>query len=155
MPGLISLPDSVASTRPPTPPPTAAATVYLDDVLVTEPQPITGLDEVIMLALRVAEEIIVVKEEMAAMRRERDQAQQRLIRARQEVECAVCFMICQDPLILACSHVFCRRCVHRWWDTERAPPLFRLATCPTCRHPAPSYTHSATVARIATALSAD
>lgn len=42
------------------------------------------------------------------------------------LKCPICLEIFQDPVILWCSHSFCRACLQRWW-TETS------ATCPICR----------------------
>ncbi|XP_062391157.1 uncharacterized protein LOC134079008 [Sardina pilchardus] len=45
----------------------------------------------------------------------------------EEISCPVCYQIYQDPVILSCSHSFCRECVQQFWDTKGS------RECPVCR----------------------
>ncbi|KAL7845293.1 hypothetical protein AOLI_G00234850 [Acnodon oligacanthus] len=42
-----------------------------------------------------------------------------------DLSCPVCFEIFNDPVILSCSHSFCRLCLQRSWGQKRE--------CPVCR----------------------
>ncbi len=44
-----------------------------------------------------------------------------------ELTCPVCQDIFKDPVLLPCSHSFCRVCVLQWWATKRA------RMCPVCK----------------------
>uniref|UniRef100_A0A3Q2PKT8 Uncharacterized protein n=1 Tax=Fundulus heteroclitus TaxID=8078 RepID=A0A3Q2PKT8_FUNHE len=44
----------------------------------------------------------------------------------EDLTCPVCCDIFRDPVLLPCSHSFCRSCLKRWWDT-------RIRECPVCR----------------------
>ncbi|TNM96813.1 hypothetical protein fugu_014969 [Takifugu bimaculatus] len=44
----------------------------------------------------------------------------------EDLMCPVCYEIFTDPMLLPCSHSFCRGCLKRCWDTG-------LRECPVCR----------------------
>ncbi|KAM6965917.1 zinc-binding protein A33 [Tautogolabrus adspersus] len=44
----------------------------------------------------------------------------------EDLTCPICCDIFTDPVLLACSHSFCRSCLRRCWDTG-------LRECPVCR----------------------
>lgn len=44
---------------------------------------------------------------------------------RQELTCSVCYNIFSDPVLLPCSHSFCRECLKNSWRFHK--------TCPICR----------------------
>ncbi|KAM4736660.1 tripartite motif containing 35-28 [Anableps anableps] len=46
---------------------------------------------------------------------------------RRDLTCPVCQGIFRDPVLLPCSHSFCRECQHKSWEFNR--------TCPVCRVP--------------------
>ncbi|XP_036380275.1 zinc-binding protein A33-like isoform X2 [Megalops cyprinoides] len=41
--------------------------------------------------------------------------------------CPICFDIFKDPVVLKCSHSFCRVCLQQFWEGKSSPE------CPTCR----------------------
>ncbi|XP_028428534.1 nuclear factor 7, ovary-like [Perca flavescens] len=41
--------------------------------------------------------------------------------------CSVCHEVFKDPVVLSCSHSFCKDCLHRWW-TEKP-----TQECPVCK----------------------
>ncbi|XP_077358869.1 E3 ubiquitin-protein ligase TRIM35-like [Festucalex cinctus] len=43
------------------------------------------------------------------------------------LQCPTCLEIFKDPVVLPCSHSFCRACVHQWWEEKED------RTCPVCR----------------------
>lgn len=45
----------------------------------------------------------------------------------EELSCPVCRDIFMDPVLLACSHSFCRACLRKWWTQKRA------RECPVCK----------------------
>ncbi|XP_057694144.1 E3 ubiquitin-protein ligase TRIM39-like [Corythoichthys intestinalis] len=47
-------------------------------------------------------------------------------RVDQDLQCPTCLDIFKDPVILPCSHSFCRACLQQWWDREDR-------SCPVCR----------------------
>ena len=55
-----------------------------------------------------------VKERMAA-------------RLEKDLSCPVCCEIFKDPVLLSCSHSFCKACVHQYWETKGS------RECPVCR----------------------
>lgn len=48
----------------------------------------------------------------------------------EDLTCPVCCDIFADPVLLSCSHSFCRTCLKRCWDTG-------MRECPVCRKKAP------------------
>lgn len=46
--------------------------------------------------------------------------------------CRICLDLCEDPVVLRCSHLFCRECLRRLvdWSTTR-----KEVQCPACRAP--------------------
>ncbi|XP_064408086.1 E3 ubiquitin-protein ligase TRIM52-like [Latimeria chalumnae] len=49
-------------------------------------------------------------------------------RAGSELYCSICLDLYNDPVILDCSHSFCRACISWVWETRR-----RIPSCPQCR----------------------
>ncbi|XP_018422005.1 PREDICTED: E3 ubiquitin-protein ligase TRIM62-like [Nanorana parkeri] len=49
---------------------------------------------------------------------------------RDELRCSICLSIYTDPVTLKCGHNFCRDCIDRVLDTQKASGLY---TCPECR----------------------
>uniref|UniRef100_A0A3B5LTE7 Zinc-binding protein A33-like n=1 Tax=Xiphophorus couchianus TaxID=32473 RepID=A0A3B5LTE7_9TELE len=47
----------------------------------------------------------------------------------EDLTCPVCCDIFRDPVLLSCSHSFCRSCLKKCWDT-------RARECPVCRRKA-------------------
>ncbi|XP_029900703.1 nuclear factor 7, ovary-like [Myripristis murdjan] len=48
-------------------------------------------------------------------------------RSEEDLCCPVCHDIFKDPVVLSCSHSFCKACLQRWW-TERP-----TKDCPVCK----------------------
>ncbi|KAM3842781.1 LOW QUALITY PROTEIN: E3 ubiquitin-protein ligase TRIM39-like [Diretmus argenteus] len=48
-------------------------------------------------------------------------------RSEEDLSCSVCHDIFKDPVLLSCSHSFCKACLQRWW-TERP-----IHECPLCK----------------------
>ncbi|XP_047438231.1 nuclear factor 7, ovary-like [Mugil cephalus] len=46
---------------------------------------------------------------------------------RQDLTCVICQEIFRDPVILSCSHSFCKKCLVRWWREKE------LRECPICK----------------------
>ncbi|KAJ4943557.1 hypothetical protein JOQ06_006057 [Pogonophryne albipinna] len=48
-------------------------------------------------------------------------------RLEEDLCCSVCHDIFKDPVVLSCSHSFCRACLQSWW-TEKVTecPLYAL-----------------------------
>ncbi|XP_051942772.1 E3 ubiquitin-protein ligase TRIM35-like [Hippocampus zosterae] len=44
-----------------------------------------------------------------------------------ELRCPTCLNIFNDPVMLKCSHSFCRKCVKQWWKHKK------IHSCPVCR----------------------
>ncbi|XP_014889773.1 tripartite motif-containing protein 35-like [Poecilia latipinna] len=44
----------------------------------------------------------------------------------EELSCPVCRDIFRDPVLLSCSHSFCRACLSRWWTQKQ------IRKCPVC-----------------------
>ncbi|NXC34178.1 TRI59 protein, partial [Campylorhamphus procurvoides] len=56
-------------------------------------------------------------------------------RLEEELTCAVCYSIFQDPRVLPCSHTFCRECLQGILQRSDSSscPRRRLLRCPSCR----------------------
>uniref|UniRef100_A0A3B3TMU1 RING-type domain-containing protein n=1 Tax=Poecilia latipinna TaxID=48699 RepID=A0A3B3TMU1_9TELE len=52
-----------------------------------------------------------------------------LLQSIEDLTCPVCCDIFRDPVLLSCSHSFCRSCLKKCWDT-------RPRECPVCRRKA-------------------
>uniref|UniRef100_UPI003AAE5F84 nuclear factor 7, ovary-like n=1 Tax=Centroberyx gerrardi TaxID=166262 RepID=UPI003AAE5F84 len=48
-------------------------------------------------------------------------------RSEEDLSCPVCHDIFKDPVILSCSHSFCKACLQKWW-TEK-----QIHDCPVCK----------------------
>ncbi|XP_061584343.1 E3 ubiquitin-protein ligase TRIM35-like [Cololabis saira] len=48
-------------------------------------------------------------------------------RSEEDLLCSVCQDIFKDPVLLSCSHSFCRACLQRWWAGKETRP------CPCCK----------------------
>ncbi|XP_071387843.1 E3 ubiquitin-protein ligase TRIM39-like [Centroberyx affinis] len=48
-------------------------------------------------------------------------------RSEEDLSCPVCHDIFKDPVILTCSHTFCKACLQKWW-TEKL-----IHDCPVCK----------------------
>uniref|UniRef100_UPI003AAB3C68 E3 ubiquitin-protein ligase TRIM39-like n=1 Tax=Centroberyx gerrardi TaxID=166262 RepID=UPI003AAB3C68 len=48
-------------------------------------------------------------------------------RSEEDLSCPVCHDIFKDPVILSCSHSFCKACLQSWW-TEK-----QITECPVCK----------------------
>lgn len=46
----------------------------------------------------------------------------------EDLSCAVCCEIFRDPVVLKCSHSFCRACLQQFWNKKKA-----RRECPICR----------------------
>uniref|UniRef100_A0A4W3H818 RING-type domain-containing protein n=1 Tax=Callorhinchus milii TaxID=7868 RepID=A0A4W3H818_CALMI len=49
----------------------------------------------------------------------------------EKLTCPVCLDLFTDPVILECSHSFCRSCITRCWEKQG------VNTCPVCQEPFP------------------
>ncbi|XP_040186858.1 E3 ubiquitin/ISG15 ligase TRIM25-like [Rana temporaria] len=47
-----------------------------------------------------------------------------------DLSCSICLNIYMDPIMLRCGHNFCRECINKVLDTQKASGLY---TCPECR----------------------
>ncbi|XP_027750639.1 tripartite motif-containing protein 59 [Empidonax traillii] len=54
-------------------------------------------------------------------------------RLEEELSCAVCCGIYQDPRVLPCSHTFCRECLQGVLQRSDTFPARRRLKCPNCR----------------------
>ncbi|XP_061570725.1 E3 ubiquitin-protein ligase TRIM35-like [Cololabis saira] len=45
----------------------------------------------------------------------------------EDLSCPVCQDIFKDPVLLSCSHSFCRACIQSWWTEKKTRP------CPCCQ----------------------
>ncbi|XP_056293465.1 nuclear factor 7, brain-like [Pseudoliparis swirei] len=45
----------------------------------------------------------------------------------EDLSCSVCHDVFKDPVVLSCSHSFCRDCLKGWWREQQ------LQECPVCR----------------------
>ncbi|XP_071773446.2 E3 ubiquitin-protein ligase TRIM35-like [Centroberyx gerrardi] len=48
-------------------------------------------------------------------------------RSEEDLSCPICHDIFKDPVILSCSHSFCKACLQKWW-TEK-----QIHDCPLCK----------------------
>ncbi|XP_038551424.1 nuclear factor 7, brain-like [Micropterus salmoides] len=48
-------------------------------------------------------------------------------RSEEDLCCPVCQEVFRDPVVLSCSHSFCKVCLKRWWRQKQAPE------CPVCK----------------------
>ncbi|XP_071372530.1 E3 ubiquitin-protein ligase TRIM39-like [Centroberyx affinis] len=48
-------------------------------------------------------------------------------RSEEDLSCSVCCDIFKDPVVLSCSHSFCKACLQSWW-TEK-----QIHECPLCK----------------------
>ncbi|MEQ2158203.1 hypothetical protein GOODEAATRI_009858 [Goodea atripinnis] len=44
-----------------------------------------------------------------------------------DLSCPICYDIFRDPVVLSCSHSFCKDCLQRWWSERRKD------SCPLCK----------------------
>lgn len=47
---------------------------------------------------------------------------------REDLTCAICCDLFQEPVMLSCMHHFCKACISRYWRGTLGP-----VTCPQCR----------------------
>ncbi|XP_018544283.1 E3 ubiquitin-protein ligase TRIM39-like [Lates calcarifer] len=48
-------------------------------------------------------------------------------RLEEDLCCPVCQEVFRDPVVLSCSHSFCKDCLKRWWREKQTPD------CPVCK----------------------
>ncbi|KAM3842280.1 E3 ubiquitin-protein ligase TRIM39-like [Diretmus argenteus] len=48
-------------------------------------------------------------------------------RSEEDLSCSVCHDICKDPVLLSCSHSFCKACLQKWWTDKL------IHECPLCK----------------------
>ncbi|XP_051249042.1 E3 ubiquitin-protein ligase TRIM35-like [Dicentrarchus labrax] len=48
-------------------------------------------------------------------------------RSEEDLCCPVCFDVFRDPVLLSCSHSFCKNCLKRWWREKQT------RDCPVCK----------------------
>uniref|UniRef100_A0A8C6ST09 Uncharacterized protein n=1 Tax=Neogobius melanostomus TaxID=47308 RepID=A0A8C6ST09_9GOBI len=48
-------------------------------------------------------------------------------RLEQDLSCSICCELFRDPVVLSCSHSFCKVCLENWWKDKP------LKTCPVCK----------------------
>uniref|UniRef100_A0A3Q2QX30 Uncharacterized protein n=1 Tax=Fundulus heteroclitus TaxID=8078 RepID=A0A3Q2QX30_FUNHE len=51
--------------------------------------------------------------------------------AEKDLSCPICYDIFKDPVVLSCSHSFCKVCLQRWWSESRRD------SCPLCKEISP------------------
>ncbi|NXE95575.1 TRI59 protein, partial [Menura novaehollandiae] len=54
-------------------------------------------------------------------------------RLEEELTCAICYGIFEDPRVLPCSHTFCRECLDGLLQPSRDFSMRRCLSCPNCR----------------------
>jgi len=50
--------------------------------------------------------------------------------SRNELTCAVCLQLFEEPITLPCGHSFCLNCLENYWDSREEPAS---CFCPNCR----------------------
>ncbi|XP_071401185.1 nuclear factor 7, ovary-like [Centroberyx affinis] len=48
-------------------------------------------------------------------------------KSEEDLSCPVCHDIFKDPVLLSCSHSFCKACLQKWWRRKQ------ICQCPVCR----------------------
>ncbi|KAM9361361.1 uncharacterized protein ABDE67_022418 [Symphorus nematophorus] len=48
-------------------------------------------------------------------------------RLEEDIRCPVCHDVFRDPVVLSCSHSFCKDCLNRWWRQKQTQQ------CPVCK----------------------
>ncbi|XP_041639649.1 zinc-binding protein A33-like [Cheilinus undulatus] len=48
------------------------------------------------------------------------------LRSEEDFLCPICHEIFEDPVVLSCSHSFCKGCLQRWWKSKQS------RECPCC-----------------------
>ena len=48
-------------------------------------------------------------------------------RLEEDLCCPVCHDVFRDPVVLSCSHSFCKDCVKSWWKDKE------VKECPLCK----------------------
>ncbi|XP_071372552.1 E3 ubiquitin-protein ligase TRIM39-like isoform X1 [Centroberyx affinis] len=48
-------------------------------------------------------------------------------RSEEDLSCSVCHDIFKDPVLLSCSHSFCKACLQSWWKEKQ------IRECPVCK----------------------
>uniref|UniRef100_A0A3Q2V7L3 RING-type E3 ubiquitin transferase n=1 Tax=Haplochromis burtoni TaxID=8153 RepID=A0A3Q2V7L3_HAPBU len=48
-------------------------------------------------------------------------------KSEKDLSCPVCHDIYRDPVILSCSHSFCKNCLQTWWTKKQKK------NCPLCK----------------------
>ncbi|XP_071755575.2 nuclear factor 7, ovary-like [Centroberyx gerrardi] len=48
-------------------------------------------------------------------------------KSEEDLSCPVCHDIFKDPVLLSCSHSFCKACLQKWWRRKQ------ISQCPVCR----------------------
>uniref|UniRef100_UPI003AAE3DDA zinc-binding protein A33-like n=1 Tax=Centroberyx gerrardi TaxID=166262 RepID=UPI003AAE3DDA len=51
----------------------------------------------------------------------------RLSLPEEDLSCPICHDIFKDPVVLSCSHSFCKACLQEWWRRKR------ICQCPVCK----------------------
>ncbi|KAK7938409.1 hypothetical protein WMY93_001735 [Mugilogobius chulae] len=44
-----------------------------------------------------------------------------------DLTCSICYDLFKDPVVLSCSHSFCKVCLEKWWKDKP------IKTCPFCK----------------------
>ncbi|XP_048884786.1 tripartite motif containing 105 isoform X1 [Brienomyrus brachyistius] len=60
-------------------------------------------------------------------------ASQERLSLKEDLTCAICYDLFNDPVMLACMHHFCKSCIATYWRSIRGP-----VTCPQCRQEFPT-----------------
>ncbi|XP_071334270.1 tripartite motif-containing 13 isoform X2 [Trachinotus anak] len=55
----------------------------------------------------------------------------------EELTCAICCGLFEDPRVLLCSHSFCKKCLEGLLEGNRGPAFRTPFKCPTCRKETP------------------
>lgn len=73
-----------------------------------------------------------IQSELASLEERYKNIQERM-KDLDEKECPICYEVYEDPVSLACTHVFCGECIMRWIQEQSCKHRSFQACCPDCK----------------------